>query len=124
MEKINIAELLKDCPSGMKLDCTMFDDLELDCIDTTSRYPIKCRAKHHDGGYNIYAFTRYGYWNDYFNSKCVIFPKGKTTWEGFVPPCEFKDGDIIYNRLQKRICIYHQKNDVSYIGYSIYNHVL
>ena len=23
--KINIAELLKDCPKGMKLDCTIFD---------------------------------------------------------------------------------------------------
>jgi hypothetical protein len=28
-------------------------------------------------------------------AKCVIFPKGKTTWKGFVPPCKFKDGDII-----------------------------
>ena len=28
---------------------------------------------------------------------CVIFPKGKTTWEGFVPPCQFKDGDVISN---------------------------
>ena len=23
-DKINIAELLKDCPKGMELDCTMF----------------------------------------------------------------------------------------------------
>ena len=23
--KINIAELLKDCPEGMELDCTMFN---------------------------------------------------------------------------------------------------
>ena len=32
-------------------------------------------------------------------SKCVIFPKGKTTWEGFVPPCKFKDGDILTTNL-------------------------
>lgn len=25
--KINIAELLKDCPSGMELDCTLFDNV-------------------------------------------------------------------------------------------------
>lgn len=94
MEKrINIAELLKDCPSGMKLDCTMFDGLELDHIDVKSQYPIKCRVKHHNGGYNIYTFTEHGHWNYYLNSKCVIFPKGKTTWDGFQIP--FKDGDIL-----------------------------
>jgi hypothetical protein len=27
-------------------------------------------------------------------AKCVIFPKGKTTWEGFQRP--FKDGDIVF----------------------------
>lgn len=26
-EKINIAELLKDCPSGMELDCIIYDDV-------------------------------------------------------------------------------------------------
>ena len=26
-EKINIAELLKDCPTGMKLDCTMYENV-------------------------------------------------------------------------------------------------
>ena len=115
MEKINIAELLKDCPSGMKLDCTMFDDLELDRIDTTSRYPIKCRAKHHDGGYNIYAFTRYGHWNDYFNSKCVIFPKGKTTWEGFVP-CKFKAGDVLVSETGN-IVLFSHINSEDFVHY-------
>lgn len=27
-EKINIAKLLKNCPSGMGLDCTMIEGLE------------------------------------------------------------------------------------------------
>jgi hypothetical protein len=35
---------------------------------------------------------RYG-----MNGECMLFPsKDKTTWEGFVPPCKFKDGDILY----------------------------
>ena len=32
MEKINIAELLKDCPSGMELDCTMYEDVYFDYV--------------------------------------------------------------------------------------------
>ena len=32
MEKINIAELLKDCPKGMELDCTMLDDVTFEGI--------------------------------------------------------------------------------------------
>lgn len=95
MEKINIAELLKDCPQGMELDCTMFEGIEFDGI-VDAYFPIRCRVKHPDGGYNVYNFTEYGCWatNDF--AKCVIFPKGKTTWDGFVPLCKFKDGDIVY----------------------------
>lgn len=93
MEKINLVELLKDCPKGMELNCTMFNGLEFDCINTKSCYPIQCRVKRSDGEYIIYAFDKYGHWNDYFNAKCVIFPKGKTTWEGFKVP--FKDGDVV-----------------------------
>lgn len=34
--------------------------------------------------------------------KCVIFPKGKTTWEGFIPPSVFKVGDRIRNKKSKK----------------------
>ena len=96
MEKINIAELLKDCPKGMELDCTMFEGIEFDGI-VDAYFPIRCRIKHPDGGCNVYNFTEYGCWNNADFSKCVIFPKGKTTWEGFQRP--FKDGDIITDSL-------------------------
>lgn len=108
MEKINLAEILKDCPTGMELDCTMFEGIEFDSIVNNDCFPIRCRIKNSNGEYYFYSFTKRGYWNNDYKAKCVIFPKGKTTWEGFVPPCkpcEFKDGDIIYNRLQKKICI-------------------
>ena len=88
--KINIAELIKDCPQGMELDCTMYDDTFFYEIRDDQIFPI--RIKRIDG--SIITLTKYG---EYFNcpgSKCVIFPKGKTSWEGFRRP--FKDGDIIY----------------------------
>ena len=40
MEKINVAELLKDCPKGMELDCTLWDNVVFDHIDMKSDYPI------------------------------------------------------------------------------------
>ena len=36
MEKINIAELLKDCLKGMELDCTIYDNVEFMEVDTES----------------------------------------------------------------------------------------
>ena len=91
--KINIAELLKDCPSGMELDCTLFEGVEFDSIVDNEFLPIRCRIKNPDGGYNVYNFTKYGCWLDTTFAKCIIFPKGKTTWEGFHR--QFKDGDIV-----------------------------
>lgn len=90
--KINVAELLKDCPKGMELDCAMWDDIVFESIEP-GNYPIKIRII---GDEDITTdFTEFGEWNYLKNSKCVIFPKGKTTWEGFVPPYKFKDGDIV-----------------------------
>lgn len=91
MEKINIAELLKDCPKGMELDCTMYDGVEFMEVDTESD-TIILRV----GNMFIRRLNKYGQEDNIDYAKCVIFPKGKTTWEGFVPPCKFKDGDIIF----------------------------
>ncbi len=88
MEKINIAELLKDCPQGMELDCVIFDNVTLDRVSDYGNYPI--RIKTPEGKIEL---NKYGqFFNNDF-SKCLIFPKGKTTWEGFQRP--FKDGDVI-----------------------------
>ena len=96
IEKINIAELLKDCPSGMELDSPVYDNLYFDKINSyNDTYPIICYTV---GLAKTEVFlTKEGFLNNHVNTKCVIFPKGKTTWEGFVPPCKFKDGDIISN---------------------------
>lgn len=119
MEKINIAELLKDCPQGMELDCVMFENLEFDRIEECSvGYYIICRVKT-EIGYNIHTFTQYGCYTANKYAKCVIFPKGKTTWEGFHRP--FKDGDIVTwkDRGPLVACIYKErKNTVSF-----YHHI-
>jgi hypothetical protein len=112
-EKINIAKLLENCPSGMELDCTVWKNLYFEEI-INSEFPISCYFI--QNGVKIHRyFTEYGhcyYNND--NDKCVIFPKGKTTWEGFVPSVKFKDGDIISNG--KCICVYNGNENGKYYG--------
>lgn len=89
MEKINIAELLKDCPKGMELDCTMFDNVSFIGLQNSS-FPIIIHTP--DG---CKFLTPFGCYHESCSAKCVIFPKGKNTWEKFVSPCKFKDGDIL-----------------------------
>ena len=91
MNKINIAELLRDCPKGMELDCTMFENVTFEGIKQ-DEYPIIIKMK--EPSMTI-SLTENGCWNLYNSAKCIIFPKGKTTWEGFTPPCKLKDGDIV-----------------------------
>lgn len=108
MEKINIAELLKDCPSGMELDCAMYENVVFDHIEQSPvAYPIHCLIKI-NGGYNALVFTNEGCSDRHPNAKCVIFPKGKTTWEGFQRP--FKDGDILVGK-SKQPFIYEKLNN-------------
>ena len=97
MEKINIAELLKDCPNGMELDCTLFEK-PVKYLSGTYVITIKTSSGH------IFYLTKDGCLNDTDDAKCVIFPKGKTTWEGFIPPCKFKDGDVLFVKSVCTVC--------------------
>ena len=91
MEKINIAELLKDCPKSMELDCIITNNtVTLEgVVGNGSAYPIRVIGK--DGFHHM--LTCSGGIYDHEDAKCVIFPKGKTTWEGFQRP--FVDGNIL-----------------------------
>ena len=113
---LNLLEILKNCPKGMELDCTMWDNVTFDGITENRLYPIKV-----DVGDGItMMLTKYGQYMDDDLAKCIIFPKGETTWEGFVPPHKFKDGDILsYQnaRLSNRtiyIYRYHKRFNTSY----------
>lgn len=88
MEKINLVGILKICPKGTELysplcgDCKLYDVNDYGIrIETPNKDTLI--SLHHDGRYCS-------------GGEIMLFPKGRTTWEGFVPPCKFKDGDIIY----------------------------
>ena len=85
MEKINIAELLKDCPKGMELYSPIYGLGILTRV--TDRIYVKFPKEH-----NEKCFKHDGKVSE--DGEIMLFPKGKTTWEGFKRP--FNDGDIIF----------------------------
>lgn len=100
----SLIDILKNCPSGMELDCTLCENVFFDKVDEYAIYPI---ILYHDnnGCRNTLCLTEDGKFNFRPGYKCVIFPKGKTSWDDFVPPCKFKDGDIIID-IYNNFCIY------------------
>ena len=94
-ENLNLVEILKDCPKGMELDCTMFDNVTFAGVVENRVFPIRIIV----GGETTMSLTKYGQYIDDDFAKCIIFPKGETTWEGFVPPHKFKVGDKLVNRV-------------------------
>ena len=90
--KVNIAEILKDCPPGMKLYSPIFGNVYLDKIRPHLAIVVTTDKEQGNIKEEFLYDGRYG-----MNGECMLFPsKDKTTWEGFEPPCEFKDGDIVY----------------------------
>ena len=92
--KINIAELLKDCPKDMELDCTKYSNVYFLGIDDCKKEPkIKLKIETSGTWCSELTLDKYGKESSHPNAKCLIFPKDKTTWEGFQRP--FVDGDIL-----------------------------
>ena len=116
MEKIriNVAELIKDCPQGMELDSTMYDNLYFDSLNADYYNTINCYTLI-DGIKTYINFTKYGTFNNHKGAKCVIFPKGKTTWEGFHMP--LKNGDIVTwkDRGSLVAFIYKERKDITVV---------
>lgn len=112
--KINVAELLRKCPEGMELDCTLFSKpLKYSGLEGVwNAYPIKTVAENGE----IIWFTKEGCAHNNMYSRCVIFPKGKFTWEGFIHPCTFKKGDVLISQAGNMVLFSHidSKNVVHY----------
>ena len=113
--KINIAKLLKNCPRDMELDCTMYENVYFDYVDTIGG--INCYIKSNDGCLTRVRFLENGCYTTISNAKCVIFPKDKTTWEGFIPPCKFEDGDVVATKNGLFIGIVKIENGVQQSAY-------
>lgn len=88
---INIAEILKDCPMGMKLYSPLFGNVELFSV-SENNIPIKVRISK-GRTYDYYTFTSEGYhYVGYYDAECLLFPSREMRdWSKF-----FKRGDVVY----------------------------
>ena len=99
-ENLNLVEILKDCPKGTKLYSTAFGDVYFYGISDNKEYPI-CIAVAGNSDYRTLTYDG-KLWRDY-GGECILFPsREQRDWskfnpkkDWFVPPCEFKDGDIL-----------------------------
>ncbi|WP_295367559.1 hypothetical protein [uncultured Prevotella sp.] len=86
--KINIAEILKDCPKGMELYSPIYGKVELLEVDSNSEYSIKTVTSIGRPG----SFTPYGrFYENYPSAECLLFPSREMRdWTKF-----FKRGDVV-----------------------------
>lgn len=86
--KINIAEILKDCPKGMELYSPIYGKVELLKVDSNSEYSIKTVTSIDRPG----SFTPYGrLYENYPSAECLLFPSREMRdWTKF-----FKRGDVV-----------------------------
>lgn len=89
--KINIAEILKDCPKGMELYSQIYGKVELLEVNSNSTYPIIITIGIDCTG----TFTSDGrVYEQYHSAECILFPSREMRdWTKF-----FKRGDVVCNK--------------------------
>ena len=89
--KINIAEILRDMPTGTKLYSPLFGKCSLNEVRTSDweTYPIIINSAD-----TLVGFTKNGHYvNGFEDAEYLLFPSAKMRdWDKF-----FKRGDIVYN---------------------------
>lgn len=108
--KINIAEILKDCPKCTKLYSPVCGEVELSQIcDDCYKYPIIVKTAVGDP----LSFSKDGrLYIQYFSAECLLFPSSEMRdWRRF-----FKRGDIVYGC--QEISIFESWADTSYTTFN------
>lgn len=90
--KINIAEILKDCPKGTKLYSPIFGEVKFNKYHENI---ITILSTSNDGRNTLNTFSKNGsYYSGYSQSECLLFPSAKMRdWTKF-----FKRGDVVWGK--------------------------
>ena len=89
MKKINIAELLKDCPKGTELYSPIFGELKFNEVNAFNNRILVVQQNDY-----IAEFESDGRLINCKNGECLLFPsKDKRDWSKFQRP--FMDGDVV-----------------------------
>lgn len=109
--KINIAEILKDCPNGTKLYSPVCGEVELSQIcDDCYKYSIIVKTAVGD----TLSFSKDGrLYIQYFSAECILFPSsGMRDWTKF-----FKRGDVAIQLFNGCGVIVEEWTDDSYTSF-------
>ena len=81
-ENLNLVEILKDCPKGIKLYSTIFGDVRLRNILYSAAYPIIVSCN----DWNTEDFTADGKLRVEYDGECTLFPSNEQRdWSKFKP---------------------------------------
>ena len=82
-EKLDLVEILKDCPRGTKLYSPLCGEVVLNSVNEYNvDYPIEVNYNH-----GQLTFTRDGRYNRKFNGECMLYPsKDQRDWSKFKAP--------------------------------------
>lgn len=111
-KNINIAEILKDCPKGMKLYSPLFGNIELSSVGEDN-IPINVRIIK-GRTCKCSSFTREGhYYAGYYDAECLLFPSSK------MRDCSrfFKPGDVAIDSFYGCGVLVEEWTDDSYTSF-------
>lgn len=108
--KINIAEILKDCPKGMKLYSPIYGEIELLKVNSNYTYPINITIGIDSTG----TFTSDGrLYEQYHSAECILFPSSEMRdWSKF-----FKRGDVAIHSFNGCGVLVEEWTDDSYTSF-------
>jgi hypothetical protein len=80
-ENLNLVDILKDCPRGIKLYSTVYGEVEFIRIRTGIVYPIECEIIKDKTNC---IFTKEGKILSFYDNECTLFPsKDQRDWSKF-----------------------------------------
>lgn len=107
--KINIAEILKDCPKGMKLYSPLLGEVTFEELEPAFSFPIKVIYNQK----NRAAFTKTGLYYVREGAECLLFPSSEMRdWSRF-----FKPGDVAIDSFYGRGVLVEEWADESYTSF-------
>lgn len=98
--KINIAEILRDCPKGIKLYSLLYGKCEFERISNNNEFPV---VVHSEIKPSSISYTKYGhYLYEVEDAGCVLFPSAQMrSWDKF-----FKRGDVVFNESSGLVAVF------------------
>ena len=106
----NIADILRDCPTGTKLYSPVFGNVTLAYVDVADRFPIGVKFDRD----RMAGFLPDGRYVDVADAECQLFPSATMRdWDKF-----FKRGDVVCNADSHTYAVFRGWEDDQYLTFN------